>query len=81
MIKTTLLAAAIGIATLIAAPVHAGGPVIVEDTTVDQAEPARKNWLVPVIIGGIILCASACDSGDDPEPTKPTDPSCQGGCK
>ncbi len=24
--------------------------------------------------------AIACDSGDDPEPTKPTDPSCQGGC-
>ena len=82
MIRTTLLAATIGIAALIAAPVHAGGPVIVEDTTADHAEPDRKGWIVPVVIGALILCAIACDSGDDPEPGKPTDPVCQnGGCK
>jgi predicted anti-sigma-YlaC factor YlaD len=43
---------------------HAGGPVIVEDTTV-EAETPRSGWIVPVIVGAIILCAIACGNDDE----------------
>ena len=43
---------------------YAGGPVIVEETTVEAASP-RSGWIVPVIVGAIILCAIACGSDDE----------------
>lgn len=55
-----------------AMPAYAGGPVIIEDEY-DVTEPApRRDWIVPVIIGGIILCAIACGSdSDEPAPVDP----------
>ena len=47
----------------------AGGPVIVEETEVEAATP-RSGWIVPVIVGAIILCAIAC--GNDADPTTTT---------
>ena len=47
----------------------AGGPVIVEEEPVVEAEKPRSGWIVPVLIGGIILCAIACGNDDD-EPTE-----------
>ena len=59
---------------------HAGGPVIIEDRY-DTAEPEqRQNWIVPVIIGGIILCAIACGGDDEPEAVKPPGAVCKGDC-
>lgn len=48
----------------------AGGPVIVEEEGQPEvvAETPRSGWIVPVIIGGIILCAIACGGDDDEEP-------------
>lgn len=43
---------------------YAGGPVIVEDTTVEATTP-RSGWIVPVIVGVIILCAIACGNDDE----------------
>jgi hypothetical protein len=43
---------------------YAGGPVIVEDTTV-EAESPRSGWIVPVLVGVIILCAIACGNDDE----------------
>jgi hypothetical protein len=45
----------------------AGGPVVIEEEGQPEvvAETPRSGWIVPVIIGGIILCAIAC--GDDDE--------------
>ena len=78
-IRETILAALTGI-SLLAAPVSAGGPVIIEDRY-DTAEPEqRQNWLVPVLIGGIILCAIACGGDDEPEAVKPPGPVCRGDC-
>jgi len=73
---TSLLLAA----SLTAAPAYAGGPVVIEDEY-DVAEPAPSNdWIVPVIIGGLILCAIACGGDDDsvaaPDPVKPPGPIC-----
>lgn len=47
----------------------AGGPVVVEEEGQPEvvAETPRSGWIVPVIVGGIILCALAC-GGDDEEP-------------
>ena len=62
--------------TLAATPLHAGGPVIVaEDPPIADVRPQGDggNWIVPVIVGAIVLCAIACGGGDDspiaPEPT------------
>ena len=69
-IRTTLLTA------LLATPLHAGGPVIVtEEPPIADVRPQGDggNWIVPVIVGTIVLCAIACGGGDDspiaPEPT------------
>jgi hypothetical protein len=45
----------------------AGGPVVVEEEGQPEvvAESPRSGWIVPVIIGAIILCAVACGDDDD----------------
>lgn len=54
---------------LAATPLHAGGPVILEETA--EAAPDRDNsWVVPVIVGLLILGALASGGGDD----APADP-------
>jgi hypothetical protein len=55
-----------------ASTAFAGGPVVVEEEGNPEvvAESPRSGWIVPVIIGGIILCAIAC--GDDDETTSTT---------
>jgi len=80
-IRATLLAATIGTALLLAQPVTAGGPVIVEDTT-ETVTPSRDRNLVPLIIIGALIVGGFLASGGNcfaeeptPEPTPPT-----GGC-
>lgn len=69
--------------TLAASPVHAGGPVIIEDPMVAEARPSSEGrWVVPVIVGLIIIGALASGGssdvcqGPDDVPAPPTD----GGC-
>ena len=47
----------------------AGGPVVVEEEGQPEvvAESPRSGWIVPVIIGAVILCAIACGNDDQPE--------------
>jgi hypothetical protein len=44
----------------------AGGPVMVEEEGQPEvvAETPRTGWIVPVIVGGIILCAIVCGNDD-----------------
>lgn len=42
----------------------AGGPVIVEEEPVVEAASPRSGWIVPVVVGLIVVCAIAC-GGDD----------------
>jgi hypothetical protein len=77
--KETLIAALTGI-SLLASPVAAGGPVVVEDHY-DTAEPAPRNdWIIPVIIGGVILCAIACGGDDDAPVVQPPKETCFKDC-
>ena len=55
---------------------QAGGPVIVtEEPPIADVRPQGDGgrWVVPVIVGAIVLCAIACGGGDDspiaPQPT------------
>jgi len=65
----------------LALPVHAGGPVIIEDAT--EAAPlvrSHNNRLVPILLGlavaAIILGGGSDACNGDPEPT----PEPVGGC-
>lgn len=67
--------------TLAATPLHAGGPVIVtEEPPIADVRPQGDggNWVVPVIVGAIVLCAFLCDGGDDAPDVVPG-PVCNGG--
>ena len=53
------------IAALAAASVHAGGPVIIEDTET-RAEPHDRNAIVPLILLGLAVGLLASGGSDDP---------------
>jgi len=52
----------------------AGGPVVVEEEGQPEvvAESPRSGWIVPVIIGAVILCAIACGNDDEVTTAPPT---------
>ena len=56
---------------MITSAVFAGGPVVVEEEPVVEAASPRSGWIVPVIIGAVILCAIACGNDDDAAPAGP----------
>jgi hypothetical protein len=45
----------------------AGGPVVVEEEGQPEvvADSPRSGWIVPVVVGLIVICAIACGN-DDP---------------
>ena len=67
-LKLHILAALTGI-SLLTLPANAGGPVIVttEEPPIADVRPQGDggSWIVPVIVGAIVLCAIACGGGDD----------------
>ncbi|HLQ20370.1 MAG TPA: hypothetical protein VK146_15455 [Tabrizicola sp.] len=53
----------------------AGGPVVIEEEIQPEVvveQTPRSGWIVPVLIGGIILCAIACGNDDDDPPPPAT---------
>ena len=46
----------------------AGGPVVIEEEGQPEvvAESPRSGWIVPVIVGLVVICAIACGNDDDP---------------
>ena len=46
----------------------AGGPVVVEEEGQPEvvADSPRSGWIVPVIVGLVVICAIACGNDDDP---------------
>jgi hypothetical protein len=49
-----------------ASTAFAGGPVVVEEEPVVEAASPRSGWIVPVVVGLIVICAIACGSDDEP---------------
>ena len=69
IIRTTCLALTLGTAALIAAPAHAGGPVITEDEaprghSLKDAVPL----LLMFVVAGIVLGGKVCNA-PEPQPT------------
>jgi hypothetical protein len=64
---STVLAFSLGLSSTAA---FAGGPVVVEEEGQPEvvAESPRSGWIVPVVVGVIILCAIACGNDDDVQP-------------
>ncbi|MBL9075019.1 hypothetical protein [Tabrizicola sp.] len=45
----------------------AGGPIVIEEESQPEvvAESPRSGWIVPVVVGLVVLCAIACGNDDD----------------
>jgi hypothetical protein len=43
----------------------AGGPVVIEEEPVVEAASPRSGWIVPVVVGLIVICAIACGNDDE----------------
>ena len=52
-------------ATMISSAAFAGGPVVVEEEPIVEAAEPRSGWIVPVVVGLILICAVACGNDDD----------------
>ena len=67
-------------ALLACQPAYAGGPIITEEPPIADVRPQGDGgkWVVPVIVGAIVLCAFLCDGGDDAPDVVPG-PVCNGG--
>lgn len=51
----------------LAMPAHAGGPnMILEEPEIMAPRPTGQ-WILPIIIGGIVLCALACGKDEAPK--------------
>ncbi len=64
-----LLASVAGMALALSySTAYAGGPIIVEEEGQPEvvAEAPRSGWIVPVVVGLVVLCAIACGGDDDP---------------
>ena len=56
------------VATLISSAAFAGGPVVVEEEPVVEASEPRSGWIVPVVVGLVLICAVACGDDNDTPP-------------
>lgn len=63
----------------LALPVHAGGPVIIEETEVADARDNRAQWIIPVVIG-VLIIAALSNGGDDAPAEPPKGCLNDGGC-
>ena len=70
---TKFAAGILALSLAVSPAAYAGGPVVVEEEGQPEviAENPRSGWIVPVIIGGIILCAIACGDDDTTTTTQP----------
>lgn len=50
-------------ATMISSAAFAGGPVVVAEEPIVEVEASepRSGWIVPVVVGLVLICAVACN--------------------
>jgi hypothetical protein len=48
----------------------AGGPMVIEEEGQPEvvADSPRSGWIVPVVVGLVLICAIACGNDDTPPP-------------
>lgn len=63
----TLAASVLAASLALTSAAFAGGPVVVEEEPTVEATSPRSGWIVPVVVGAILICAIAC-GGDEPAP-------------
>jgi hypothetical protein len=65
---TKFAASVLALSLAFGSAVSAGGPVVIEEEGQPEvvAESPRSGWIVPVIVGAILLCAIACGNDDEP---------------
>ncbi|HLQ20139.1 MAG TPA: hypothetical protein VK146_14285 [Tabrizicola sp.] len=70
---TKIAGSILALSLAFASAVSAGGPVVIEEEGQPEvvADSPRSGWIVPVLIGGILLCAIACGNDDEPAPEPP----------
>lgn len=63
-IASTVLALSLALSSTAA---FAGGPVVVVEEAQPEvvAESPRSGWIVPVVVGLIVVCAIACGNDDE----------------
>jgi len=49
---------------LSASTAFAGGPVVVVEEPVVEAETPRSGFIVPLVVGLVVLCAIACGKSE-----------------
>ncbi|HLQ20140.1 MAG TPA: hypothetical protein VK146_14290 [Tabrizicola sp.] len=54
--------------SMTASAAFAGGPVVVEEEPVVEASSPRSGWIVPVVVGLVLICAIACGNDDETAP-------------
>ncbi|MFN4193770.1 MAG: hypothetical protein ACK4FR_12610 [Tabrizicola sp.] len=57
-------AASLLAAAMVSSAAYAGGPVVVEEEPVVEAAKPRSGWIVPVIVGLVLVCAIACGNNN-----------------
>lgn len=69
-LATFALAASLALSS---AAAFAGGPVVIEEEGRPEvvADSPRSGWIVPVVVGLVVLCAIACGNDDDEVPEDP----------
>jgi hypothetical protein len=70
-VASTVLAISLALG---ASTAFAGGPIVIEEEGQPEvvAESPRSGWIVPVVVGAIILCAIACGNDDETPPPAST---------
>ena len=67
---TKLASSILALTLAFGSAVSAGGPIVVEEEGQPEvvAESPRSGWIVPVIVGLVLVCAIACGDDDEVEP-------------
>jgi hypothetical protein len=61
-IAASVLAVSIALS---ASTAFAGGPVVIAEEPAVEAASPRSGWIVPVVVGLVLICAIACGGDDD----------------
>ncbi len=62
-----IASAVLAVSLALSSATFAGGPVVIEEEGQPEvvAESPRSGWIVPVIVGLVLICAVACGNDDD----------------